>query len=322
MTILDVICPVYREEEVIASFHARLAKTLDILPDNYTVHITYVVDPSPDRTEDILASIGQADRRVEILTMSRRFGHQMALVAGIDHSDGDIIVMLDSDLQHPPELIPELLRHWEEGSEIVQTIRTDGAETNWLKRSTSRWFYTTFMKVGAVNLQSGAADYRLISRRVAQVFRKEIREHNQFLRGLVSWVGYRVSFVPFTPVKREQGKSKYRPATLLNFALNGILLVFKGAVALLHRGRIHPGDAQPARSSRADPDVRDRQRRRAWMDVADRDGLLRQRGPAIFPGRFGRIRQPHFRRSQRPSPVSARPTASSQCRSAARRCRL
>jgi glycosyltransferase involved in cell wall biosynthesis len=222
MTILDVVCPVYREEEVIASFHASLAQTLDALPDNYTVHITYVVDPSPDGTENVLASIAQADPRVEILTMSRRFGHQMALVAGIDHSDGDIIVMLDSDLQHPPELIPELLRHWEDGSEIVQTIRKDGAEANWLKRSTSRWFYATFMKVGAVNLQSGAADYRLISRRVAQVFRKEIREHNQFLRGLMSWVGFRVTFVPFTPTARKQGKSKYQPATLINFALNGI----------------------------------------------------------------------------------------------------
>lgn len=222
MTVLDVICPVYREEEVIASFHARLVKTLDALPDNYTVHITYVIDPSPDRTENILTSIADADPRVEVLTMSRRFGHQMALVAGIDHSDGDIIVMLDSDLQHPPELIPELLRHWQEGSEIVQTIRKDGAETSWLKRSTSRWFYSTFMKVGAVDLQSGAADYRLITRRVAEVFRTEIREHNQFLRGLISWVGFRVSFVPFSPVSRQQGRSKYRPATLMNFALNGI----------------------------------------------------------------------------------------------------
>jgi polyisoprenyl-phosphate glycosyltransferase len=222
MTILDVICPVYREEEVIGSFHERLAKTLDGLSDKYVVHVTYVVDPSPDKTEELLTSIAAGDPRVEILTMSRRFGHQMALVAGIDHSEGDIVVMLDSDLQHPPELIPELLRHWEDGSEIVQTIRSDGVETNWLKRSTSRWFYATFMKVGAIDLQAGAADYRLISRRVAQVFRKELREHNQFLRGLVSWVGYRVTFVPFTSAKREQGKSKYRPATLLNFALNGI----------------------------------------------------------------------------------------------------
>ncbi|MGY8669187.1 glycosyltransferase family 2 protein [Bradyrhizobium sp. UFLA05-109] len=222
MSILDVICPVYREEEVIASFHARLTNTLDALPDKYTVHITYVVDPSPDATENVLTSIGGADPRVEILTMSRRFGHQMALVAGIDHSDGDIIIMLDSDLQHPPELIPELLRRWEEGYEIVQTIREDGAEANWLKRSTSRWFYATFKKLGAVNLPSGAADYRLISRRVAEVFRNDLREHNQFLRGLISWVGFRVSLVPFTPIAREHGVSKYRPATLMNFALNGI----------------------------------------------------------------------------------------------------
>lgn len=222
MSSLDVVCPVYREEEAIAAFHGRLVAVLSGLPGTYACRILYVLDPSPDRTEEILTAIAAADPRVEVLVMSRRFGHQMALVAGIDHATGDAVVMLDSDLQHPPELIPELVRHWEEGAEIVQTVRQDGAETGWLKRSTSRWFYSTFLKVGAVELRSGAADYRLLSRRVAQVFRQEMREHNQFLRGLVSWMGYRVVYVPFTPTRRLQGRSKYRPSTLIGFALNGI----------------------------------------------------------------------------------------------------
>lgn len=222
MSTLDVVCPVFREEDVIEQFHGRLLAVLEGLADRHIFNILYVVDPSHDRTEQILTSIAVDDPRVEVLVMSRRFGHQMALIAGIDHADGDAVIMLDSDLQHPPELIPDLIGHWEAGAEIVQTIRKDGSETGWLKRSTSRWFYATFMKVGAIDLQSGAADYRLLTRRVAQVFRTEMREHNQFLRGLVSWVGFRTVYVPFTPLPRERGQSKYRPATLVNFALNGI----------------------------------------------------------------------------------------------------
>ncbi|MGI4768863.1 MAG: glycosyltransferase family 2 protein, partial [Janthinobacterium lividum] len=215
-------CPVYREEAAIAAFHHRLAAVIDSLSTHCTARIIYVVDPSTDGTERVLAEIAAVDPRVEVLVMSRRFGHQMALVAGIDHADGDAVIMLDSDLQHPPELIPTLVQHWEDGADIVQTIRQDGAEIGWLKRSTSRWFYSTFMRVGAVELRSGAADYRLLSRRVATIFRDDMREHNQFLRGLVSWMGFRTVYVPFVPQKREQGVSKYRPSTLINFALNGI----------------------------------------------------------------------------------------------------
>lgn len=222
MSRIDIVCPVYREEAAIALFHQRLMAVMDGLAGRCDARVIYVLDPSPDGTEAVLNGIADADPRVDVLVMSRRFGHQMALVAGIDHADADAVVMLDSDLQHPPELIPTLIDHWEAGADVVQTIRQDGAETGWLKRSTSRWFYSTFMKVGAVDLRSGAADYRLLSRRVAQVFREEMREHNQFLRGLVSWVGFRTVYVPFVPMKREQGASKYRASTLINFALNGI----------------------------------------------------------------------------------------------------
>jgi glycosyltransferase involved in cell wall biosynthesis len=130
--------------------------------------------------------------------------------------------MLDSDLQHPPELIPELIRKWEAGADIVQTLRQDGVETDLSKRFMSKLFYRTLLRIGSVDLQVGAADYRLLSNRVARVFREQVREHNPFLRGLVGWVGFNIAYVPFIPARRERGKTKYRPSTLINFAVNGI----------------------------------------------------------------------------------------------------
>ena len=154
--------------------------------------------------------------------MSRRFGHQAALIAGIDESQADAVLMLDSDLQHPPELIPELVAHWENGADIVQTVREDGVEIPLLKRVTSRWFYHVLLKVGNVDLPVGGTDYRLISRRVAGLFRSQLREQNPFLRGLVGWVGFKCVRVPFTPAARLRGHSNYSVSALINFALNGI----------------------------------------------------------------------------------------------------
>lgn len=154
--------------------------------------------------------------------MSRRFGHQAALIAGIDESCGDALIMLDSDLQHPPELISTLLEHWENGADVVQTLRTDGEEIPRAKRATSRWFYDLLGKVSAIDLKPGAADYRLISRKVVTKFQTDIREQNPFLRGLITWVGFNITYVPFTTVKRFGGQSNYSVSRLFAFALNGV----------------------------------------------------------------------------------------------------
>jgi glycosyltransferase involved in cell wall biosynthesis len=219
---IDIICPVFREEQVIQSFHARLAAVADSIADRYRVRILYVIDPSADQTEAMLAKISAVDPRVEVLVMSRRFGHQAAIIAGIDRADADAVIMLDSDLQHPPELIPTLISFWEDGVDVVQTLRRDGAETALTKRFMSRLFYRTLFGISSIELRTGAADYRLLSRRVASVFREQIREHNPFIRGLVSWIGFKTVYVPFEPSRRELGKSKYRLSTLLHFALSGI----------------------------------------------------------------------------------------------------
>lgn len=219
---VDVICPAFREEQSIGLFHDRLQTVLANLRDRYSVRILYIVDPSPDRTESLLDSISNRDADVQVMVMSRRFGHQAALVAGIDHSEADAIIMLDSDLQHPPELIPQMVNHWAAGADIVQMVRQDGPDTGLLKRLTSRWFYRLLLRIGTVDLPVGAADFRLLSSRVSRIFRDQLQEQNPFLRGLVSWVGFNVVHMPFKPENRLRGNSNYRPWALVNLALNGI----------------------------------------------------------------------------------------------------
>jgi len=220
--LLSIVCPVYREAETIEHFHDALDEALAPLRPRYRIEVLYVLDPSPDDSEAKLDRIASANPEVGVIVMSRRFGHQAALVAGIEQSAGQAVIMLDSDMQHPPELIPELVQQWESGAEIVQTLRQDDPSIPWFKRTTSRWFYQLLLKVGSVDLPAGAADYRLISARVARTLRDELPERNPFLRGLFSWVGYNVCYVPFAPIPRHGGRSKYNLRTLLTFALNGI----------------------------------------------------------------------------------------------------
>lgn len=219
---IDILCPVFREEEALLGFHARLRSALQCLGDRYAFRFIYVMDPSPDRTEAVLRDMVLADRDVTVLVMSRRFGHQAALLAGIDAAQGDALVMLDSDGQHPPEMIPTLVERWEAGSQIVQTLRKDGPETGWLKRSTSAWFYRVLSRIGSIELRGGAADYRLLDRSVVEVIRNDFGERNIFLRGIIAWVGYETSFVEFEPLKRMSGTSNYRTSILFNFAIQGI----------------------------------------------------------------------------------------------------
>jgi len=219
---LSIVCPVYNEAEVIAEFHGRLAKTLAVLADRYATDILYVVDRGTDRTLEILKEIASHDARVRVLALSARFGHQMSLVAGIDHCDADAVVMLDSDLQHPPELIPLLVVEFEKGIDIVYTIRADATDIGLFRRLTSMLFYKLLNTLSHIPIQESAADYRLISRRVATVFRTQIRERNQFLRGLFSWVGFRRIGISFEVQRRGGGRSKYSLPRLLRFALEGI----------------------------------------------------------------------------------------------------
>jgi dolichol-phosphate mannosyltransferase len=222
MKTLTVVSPVYEEEQVIEGFYDELKSVLSSLV-GYEATILFVVDRSTDDTLDILERIALADRSVKVLSLSSRFGHQMSLLAGIDHADSDALIMMDSDLQHPSSLIPTLLARFEEGYDIVFTVREGGEGAGFLKRLTSRLFYRLINKVSEVPILEGAADFRLVSRKVAYVFQTGIRERNQFLRGLFAWIGFRSVGVSFQSRNRGGGQSKFSWGRLFRFAAHGVV---------------------------------------------------------------------------------------------------
>jgi dolichol-phosphate mannosyltransferase len=223
MRTLDVICPVFNEAAVIGDFHSVLRQQLDALKDRYQTRIIFVVDRSTDGTEDVVQRLCTSDPSLTAIVLSARFGHQMSLVAGMDHSTADWCVMMDCDLEHPPSVIPQLLEKGEQGFDVVYTVRQYAAEVSWLKRITSSLYYHFINAMTDLSVQDGSADFRLISGKVRDVFKHALREQNQFLRGLISWVGFRSTFVVFQSQTRKAGESKYRLRKLLRFAAVGII---------------------------------------------------------------------------------------------------
>jgi dolichol-phosphate mannosyltransferase len=222
-TRLTIVAPVFNEETVIAKFHSRTSHVLDSL-DKVESQIVYVVDRCTDNTLDVLRSIAKADRRVIVLALSSRFGHQMSLLAGIEQSiDSDAIIMMDSDLQHPPELIPVMLDHFCNGADVVYTVRSDTEDVSVLRKMAGNLFYKLLNKISDIAINPNAADFRLISRRVAVILSEGFNERNMFLRGLFSWIGFKQVGVEFFAEKRAGGASKYSLSRMIQLALSGVL---------------------------------------------------------------------------------------------------
>jgi glycosyltransferase involved in cell wall biosynthesis len=219
---IDIVLPVYNEEEGLAAFHAALDAQLKLLDQRYRFQIIYVLDRCRDNSLAVLREIAMANSNVKVIHLSRRFGHQMSLVAGIDHCRGDAVIMMDCDLQHPPEVLPRLLDGFDKGYEIVHAIRQYDSGTGFSKRWTSSLFYKIQNWLSPVTIEDGAADFRLISRKVASVFQNSIREQNQFLRGLFHWVGFNSTRILFVSPPRTAGRTKYRLLPLLAFSVAGI----------------------------------------------------------------------------------------------------
>jgi len=219
---LTVVSPVYNEERVIVAFHEELRRALAGL-SGWDSSVLYVVDRGSDRSLDLLRALAAADPGVAVLALSSRFGQQAALLAGLDHSDADAVVMLDSDLQHPPAVIPELVARHEQGFDVVYTVRENDASLPLLKRLSARAFYGLVNAISDTPIRQGAADFRLLARPVVEVFQKQLRERTLFLRGLVNWVGFRASAVRFRPGVRAGGETKYPLARMLRFGLTGIV---------------------------------------------------------------------------------------------------
>jgi dolichol-phosphate mannosyltransferase len=223
MKTLTVVCPVYNEEDVILAFHAELRRALAALEGRWAWSVIYVVDRGTDGTLDLLRSLAASDRSVRVLALSSHFGQQASILAGLDHCDSDAAVMMDADLQHPPALVPELVARHEEGHDVVCTVREDTAELPLLKRLTARWFYRLVNAISDTPIREGAADFRLVSRRVVEVFRRDVRERGLFLRGLFAWVGFPTCAVRFRVGARRAGRTKYSLARMLRFGLGGVV---------------------------------------------------------------------------------------------------
>jgi dolichol-phosphate mannosyltransferase len=220
---LTVVCPVHNEQEVVAAFHAELRRLLDSIAGRWAATILLVDDGSTDRTREVLRDIAARDPSARVITLSAHFGQQAALLAGLDHSESDAVVMMDSDLQHPPALIPRLLDAFEQGADVVFTIREDSPEVPVWKRVSSRWFYRMINAISDTPINENAADFRLVSRRVVEVFRGRLRERSQFLRGLFGWVGFPTAYVRFRVSARPAGKTKYSVRRMLRFAVDGVV---------------------------------------------------------------------------------------------------
>jgi dolichol-phosphate mannosyltransferase len=181
-----------------------------------------VDDGSSDDTAAVMQALAARDPRVRWLALSRNFGHQRALRAGLDHALGDAVVMLDSDLQHPPELIPELVRRWRDGADIVTTLRRDSGDESGFKRWSSRNFYRLMNALSDVYLEPGSADFRLLDRKAVDAL-KRLPESELFFRGIVPWLGFRVATLPYDSAPRLEGCSNYTIRRMLSLAANGIV---------------------------------------------------------------------------------------------------
>jgi dolichol-phosphate mannosyltransferase len=219
---LSIVCPVYEEQEVLPVFHERLGQALQPIAGEYRIEVLYVDDGSRDDTLDVLRDLANSDLRVRYLSLSRNFGHQAALTAGLEHACGDVVVSLDSDLQHPPDLIPLLLARWREGFDVVLTERTDGPEVGWFKRFTSQQFYSLLQRVSDTEVRPACADFRLLSRPAVDALLR-LRETHRYLRGMVNWLGFRVASVPYQVAPRFAGQSHYTLRRMLRLAGDGIL---------------------------------------------------------------------------------------------------
>lgn len=215
---ISLVVPAYNEEENLPVLVHRLMAVMEPY-DSYEILI--VDDGSTDQTRHVLRQLSKAYPEVRYLSFSRNFGHQMALRAGYDHARGAAVICLDADLQHPPELIPTLIAKWYAGYEVVYTVRRPDPKLSWFKRTTSRKFYDLLRRVSNLQIEDGAADFRLLDRKVVDAL-KQFKETDLFLRGAISWVGFRQCRVLYEPAPRYAGRSKYSFRKMLQLAAMGI----------------------------------------------------------------------------------------------------
>jgi dolichol-phosphate mannosyltransferase len=218
--LLSIVIPAFNEAGNIPLLHRRLTEVLqsEVIPD---WELIFADDGSHDASWQAITELADRDSRVRGVRLSRNFGHQYALLAGLEMARGDAVIMMDCDLQHPVELIPALLERWRAGFKVVKTIREDDCDVGWFKRVTSREFYRIFSFLSGVKLQPGLADFRLLDRHALQELLR-FNEEGLFLRGLTEWIGFRSCLIPYRAGERACGRSQYSLRKMVSLAWKGV----------------------------------------------------------------------------------------------------
>ena len=217
--LVSVVVPVFNEQDVLTEFHRRLSAVLDRLA--LDAEVVYVNDGSADASMALLAALHERDPRVAVIDLSRNFGKEAAMSAGLDVADGDAVVLIDADLQDPPELIEQMLQTWREGYDVVLMRRRVRANESWLKKTTSHAFYRVISRMGTIPIPEDVGDFRLLSRRAVAALRR-LPERSRFMKGLFAWIGYPTRELLYDRDGRFAGDSKFNYWRLWNFALEGI----------------------------------------------------------------------------------------------------
>lgn len=219
--IISVVAPAYNEEDVVEKFYYKITSTL-LQITNYDYEICIVNDGSTDKTVDICHELLVKDDHISFVSLSRNYGHEIAVAAGMDHAKGDVVILMDIDLQDTPDIIPQMIFKYEEGYDVVNAKRKSRDGETWLKKFTAEMFYKVFSaSSGKVKMPRNVGNYRLISRRAVDVF-KELRETHRFARGLFCWVGFPTTEIEFEREARIAGKTKYNYKTMINYAIEGL----------------------------------------------------------------------------------------------------
>ncbi len=217
--VLSLVAPMFNEAENVDAFHARAVAVLEALGEPF--EIVLVNDGSKDDTLARLVELHRRDPRVKVVNLSRNFGKEIALSAGLDVASGEAVVPIDADLQDPPELIAEMVARWREGWDVVYAQRTSRSGESWVKRATSFAFYRVMRRLTPIDIPRDTGDFRLMDRRVVTALR-ELREHHRFMKGLFAWVGFRQVAIPYARDPRHAGQTKWNYLRLWNFAIEGI----------------------------------------------------------------------------------------------------
>lgn len=219
MKLISIVVPVFNEQDNLKVFYQEICNYMK--PLLYNFELIFVDDGSTDNSAAILQNLTQQDIRVRAILLARNFGHQIALTCGLDYALGDAVITMDGDMQHPPEMLPLLINKWENGFDVVQTIRVDTQGVSRFKRYTSKLFYQVINAMSNNRIVEGGSDFRLLDRKVVDTL-KNFKEKARFIRGIVSAVGYRQTYVEFVASRRFAGYSKFSLQKMLKFALDGI----------------------------------------------------------------------------------------------------